>query len=114
MFMARWFRRASELRASPRQALEPGNCVLMESMESTTEKPTTEYVAPAARSGGCVRSEAPVFVLGCPRSGTTVLFHMLLSAGNFAVYRAESNVFNLLVPRFGGMRSARDRNGLMK
>jgi hypothetical protein len=56
----------------------------------------------------------PVFVLGCPRSGTTLLYHMLLSAGDFAVYRAESNVFNLLAPRFGGMRSAGDRTKLMK
>ena len=60
------------------------------------------------------KSTAPVFVLGCPRSGTTVLYHMLLSAGDFAVYRAESNVFNLLVPRFRGMRSAADRRDLME
>ena len=52
-------------------------------------------------------------MLGCPRSGTTVLYHMLLSSGGFAVYRSESNVFNLLVPRFGGMRSASDRKDLM-
>ncbi len=38
---------------------------------------------------------------------------MLLSAGDFAVYRAESNVFNLLVPRFGGMRSAANRQELL-
>jgi hypothetical protein len=60
------------------------------------------------------RRRAPVFVLGCPRSGTTVLYHMLLSAGGFAVYRSESNVFNLLVPRFRGMRSAADRQELME
>src|SRR5207249_9869219 len=60
------------------------------------------------------RSKAPVFVLGCPRSGTTVLYHMLLSAGGFAVYRAESNVFNLLVPRFGDLSSARNRHKLME
>jgi len=60
------------------------------------------------------RKTAPVFVLGCPRSGTTVLYHMLLSAGGFANYRSESNVFNLLVPRFGGMRFAADRRRLMK
>jgi hypothetical protein len=39
---------------------------------------------------------------------------MLLSAGDFAVYRAESNVFNLLVPRFGGLRSAADRQKLLE
>jgi hypothetical protein len=47
------------------------------------------------------RHRAPVFVLGSPRSGTTLLYDMLLSAGGFAVYLAEANVFNLLVPRFG-------------
>jgi len=68
----------------------------------------------AASSHSAVRgSTAPVFVLGCPRSGTTVLYHMLLSAGGFAVYRAESNVFNLLVPRFGDLRSEKNRRRLL-
>jgi Sulfotransferase family len=60
------------------------------------------------------KNKAPVFVLGCPRSGTTVLYHMLLSAGDFAIYRTESNVFNLLVPRFRGMHSAADRQELLE
>ena len=38
---------------------------------------------------------------------------MLLSAGGFAIYRSESNVFNLLVPHFGRMRSQRDRQKLL-
>jgi hypothetical protein len=59
------------------------------------------------------RGKAPVFVLGCPRSGTTLLYHMLLSAGNFAVYRAESQVFNLLEPRFGGLSQAANRRRLL-
>jgi hypothetical protein len=59
------------------------------------------------------RNKAPVFVLGCPRSGTTVLYHMLLSAGNFAVYRAESNVLNLLAPKFGNLSSAENRRRLL-
>jgi hypothetical protein len=54
-----------------------------------------------------------VFVLGSPRSGTTLLYDMLLSAGGFAVYLAESNVFNLLVPRFGDLRSRSNRERLM-
>lgn len=61
-----------------------------------------------------VRSKAPVFVLGCPRSGTTVLYHMLLSAGNFAVYRAESNVFSVLQPRFGNLSSEGNRRELLR
>jgi LPS sulfotransferase NodH len=59
------------------------------------------------------RSKAPVFVLGCPRSGTTLLYHMLLSSGNFAVYRAESQVFNLLEPRFGGLSHAANKRKLL-
>ncbi|HST11285.1 MAG TPA: sulfotransferase [Terriglobales bacterium] len=59
------------------------------------------------------RSKAPVFVLGCPRSGTTLLYHMLLSAGNFVVYRAESQVFNLLEPRFGDLRVPGNRRKLL-
>lgn len=42
-----------------------------------------------------------------------MLYHMLLSAGDFAIYRTESNVFNLLVPRFSGMRSVTDRKKLL-
>jgi hypothetical protein len=55
-----------------------------------------------------------VFVLGSPRSGTTLLYHMILSSGNFAVYRTESNVFNLLLPRFGDLSVRRNRQALMK
>ena len=60
------------------------------------------------------RSRAPVFVLGCVRSGTTLLYHMLLSAGNFAVYRAESSVFNLLEPRFGDLSSPSNKKKLLE
>jgi hypothetical protein len=60
------------------------------------------------------RSRAPVFVLGSPRSGTTLLYDMLLSAGGFAVYLAESNIFNLLAPRFGDLSSPANRDRLLK
>jgi LPS sulfotransferase NodH len=59
------------------------------------------------------RNKAPVFVLGCPRSGTTLLYHMLLSAGNFAIYRGESQVFNLLEPRFGDLSVSRNKRKLL-
>jgi len=38
---------------------------------------------------------------------------MLLSAGRFAVYLAEANVFNLLVPRFGDLGSRKNREMLL-
>jgi len=60
------------------------------------------------------RSRAPVFVLGCGRSGTKLLYHMLLSSGGFAVYHAESNAFNLLGLRFGNLRHLRSRQKLLQ
>jgi len=59
------------------------------------------------------KGKAPVFVVGCPRSGTTLLYNMLLSSGGFAVYLAESNVFNLLVPRFGDLSVRSNREKMM-
>src|SRR6184192_2759546 len=79
-------------------------------MESTIESTIATHKSTVGR----VRSKAPVFVLGCPRSGTTVLYHMLLSAGNFALYRAESNVFNVLQPRFGNLARKSKRNELLR
>jgi hypothetical protein len=55
------------------------------------------------------RDAAPVFVVGSPRSGTTLLYHMLLSAGGFAYYRAETHVFNMLAPRFGDLSDRETR-----
>src|SRR5258708_34066674 len=79
-------------------------------MQSSVERVRESQTA--ARIGR--RSRSPVFVLGCPRSGTTVLYHMLLSAGGFANYRSESNVFNILFPRFVGIGLESDRKRLME
>jgi hypothetical protein len=73
---------------------------------------TDSAAAEASRAGE--RSRAPVFVLGSPRSGTTLLYGMLLSAGGFAVYLAESNVFNLLAPRFGDLSVRANRERLLE
>ena len=59
------------------------------------------------------RSKAPVFVLGCGRSGTKLLYHTLLSAGGFAVYYAESNAFNLLGLCFGNLANRANRRKLL-
>ena len=74
---------------------------------------TSTVAAMQSREMSSTRSQAPVFVLGCVRSGTTWLYHMLLSAGNFAVYRTESNVFNVLQPRAGDLRKAANRRKLL-
>lgn len=60
------------------------------------------------------RSKAPVFVLGCPRSGTTLLYYMILSSGGFAVYPEESHVFNMIIPKFGNLTKRKSRKRLMK
>ncbi len=73
---------------------------------STTEN---RFPAPASK-----RSTAPVFVLGSPRSGTTLLYHMLLSSGGFAVYRSETHVFNLLETAYGDLGEASNKKRLMK
>lgn len=61
-----------------------------------------------------VRGSCPVFVVGCSRSGTTLLYDMLLSSGRFAVYHAESDVFSLLGPAFGDLRKASNRHKLVE
>ena len=54
-------------------------------------------------------SRSPVFVVGCPRSGTTWLYHILLSSGGFAIYRTEAKVFTYLAPLFGNFRTRPQR-----
>jgi hypothetical protein len=61
--------------------------------------------APHVRNRSC----APVFVVGSARSGTTLLYDILLSAGGFALYLGESNIFNLLAPRFGNLAIRKNR-----
>ena len=56
------------------------------------------------------RPKKPVFIVGCPRSGTTWLYHLLLSSGGFAIYRSESQVFDRLAHRFGRFVSRSDRS----
>jgi hypothetical protein len=63
---------------------------------------------------GHSRVQAPVFVLGAPRSGTTLLYHMLLSAGGFAMFRAETHAFDLLGPRFGDFGKLPNRQRLLR
>jgi len=78
---------------------------------SSTEGLATTAADPNAARGP--RSKAPVFVLGCGRSGTKLLYHTLLSAGGFALYHAESNTFNLIGLRFGNLARRDNRRKLL-
>jgi hypothetical protein len=59
------------------------------------------------------RSKAPVFVLGCGRSGTKLLYYSLLSAGGFAVFPEESAVFAVLGRHFGNLAHRGNRRKLL-
>src|ERR1035438_6572537 len=72
-----------------------------------------ETQLPTSTTARGPRSKAPVFVLGCGRSGTKLLYHTLLSAGGFAVYHAESNAFNLIGLRFGNLSKLENRRALL-
>ena len=60
------------------------------------------------------RKKSPVFVMGCHRSGTNLLYDMLMSAGGFAVYRGFLPVYETLVPRFGSLKNRGNRARLLE
>jgi hypothetical protein len=82
----------------------------MNAVTNTADVQSTDAPAVGQRS---TRATAPVFVLGCGRSGTKFLYHTLLSGGGFAVYFAESNTFNLLGVCFGNLARRANRRKLL-
>ena len=61
------------------------------------------------KDAGSARSRRPVFVMGCHRSGTNLLYDTLLSAGGFAVYRGYLPIYKILIPKFGHPSNPRSR-----
>jgi hypothetical protein len=59
------------------------------------------------------RKESPVFVVGCHRSGTNLLYDTLLSAGGFAIYRGYLPIYKMLIPRFGDLDNPENRKKLI-
>jgi LPS sulfotransferase NodH len=59
------------------------------------------------------RNRRPVFVMGCHRSGTNLLYDTLLSAGGFAVYRGYLPIYEILVPRFGSLDNLQNRQKIV-
>ena len=55
----------------------------------------------------------PVFIVGCPRSGTSYLYHLLLSAGGFAQFRTQMNVFDVLEPIYGDLGVPKNKVKMM-
>lgn len=60
------------------------------------------------------RSTYPVFVVGCHRSGTNLLYDTLLSAGGFAIYRGYLPVHKMLMPRFGNPSNRENRRHIVE
>ena len=50
----------------------------------------------------------PVFIVGSSRSGTTLLYSILISSGAFASYQAETHLLDICQPKYGNIR--RNRN----
>jgi hypothetical protein len=82
------------------------------SSPETTSSSTTSAVGSTIsqeRAPVAARKTHPVFVIGCHRSGTNLLYDTLLSAGGFAVYRGYLPVFKMLIPRFGSLAKLGNR-----
>jgi hypothetical protein len=56
----------------------------------------------------------PVFIVGCPRSGTSYLYHLLLSAGGFAEFHTQMNVFDVLEPIYGDLSVPKNKARMME
>jgi hypothetical protein len=63
--------------------------------------------------GDRVAMKPPVFIVGCPRSGTSYLYHLLLSAGGFAEFRTQMNVFDVLEPIYGNLGVVKNKTRMM-
>ncbi len=74
----------------------------------------TESLKNGGATEATSRSREPVFVMGCHRSGTNLLYDTLLSAGGFAMYRGMLPVYQTLLPRFGALNVQKNRQDLMQ
>lgn len=61
-----------------------------------------------------VANKAPVFIIGCGRSGTSLLYHTLVSSGGFAEFRTQLNAFDVLGPIYGDFGRLKNRKKMMK
>src|SRR6266700_6496280 len=58
--------------------------------------------------------KAPIFIVGCPRSGTSFLYHLLLSAGGFAEFHTQMNVYDVLEPIYGNLGASRNKKAALR
>jgi hypothetical protein len=60
------------------------------------------------------RKNSPVFVIGCHRSGTALLYDSLLSAGGFPLYHQAPYIHTTLLPMCGDPAVRRNRERLLQ
>jgi hypothetical protein len=60
------------------------------------------------------RMRPPVFIVGCPRSGTSFLYHLLLSGGGFASFHTQMNVFDVLEPIYGDLSVTKNKKAMLR
>lgn len=82
---------------------------MIDRLPETVAQKIGPYTEERARHGA-----RPVFVVGCPRSGTTLLYHMILSSGDFAVLPIETSAFCFLGLKFPNLGSLRERRRLLE
>ncbi len=51
--------------------------------------------------------------MGCHRSGTNLLYDMLMSAGGFALYRGYLPIYKVLIPKFGSIADPANREKIL-
>lgn len=57
-------------------------------------------------------SDFPVFVVGAGRSGTTLLYSLLMASGAFPIYEAESMIMEC-APKYGDLKNRRNLERLL-
>jgi hypothetical protein len=65
-------------------------------------------------SVGKRRMKPPVFIVGCPRSGTSFLYHLLLSSGGFAEFHSQMNVYDVLEPIYGDLGKPKNKQAALE
>src|ERR1039458_6452845 len=52
--------------------------------------------------------------MGCHRSGTNLLYVVMIHSRGFAIYRGFLPIYKILIPRFGSMKSRANREKILE
>lgn len=75
-------------------------------VSSSHAEPSTSPSPPVPAAGQPM--DAPVFVVGASRSGTTLLYHILLASGDFPLYEAETMLLEECQSKYGRLGNRRN------